>query len=112
MDLDTSGFWEIVGNKETITYFERDTDAAFDPTAGTTVTDAKRRAPTKLEQSLGGGLLRQTQLVWHLWTEKLGSIVPKIGDVIEDSASVRWTVTLVEIQSYVQRYRLTCQREV
>jgi len=60
-----------------------------------------------------GGLLTGVSLVWHVWRSQMGPIVPKVGDVIQDGAGVRWTVTDgVDVQSFANRYRLQTLKEV
>ena len=109
MSLDTSTLWQTVEWTETVSFYSRTSESTF--AAVQTVEYAKRRSPTKDEMSGGGGLFSTVDLVWHVWTSKLGGIVPKIGDVVRDSSAIRWTVVKVEIQSLIQRFRLSCAKE-
>lgn len=110
--VDFSTAWQTVEGLETVTYFQKATETTFSPPGGTVMTHAKRRAPTK-KDDLGpaGALLAGVELVWHLWVIDLGSIVPKVADVILDSTATRWTVIEVEIQNQTKRYRLKTYRE-
>ena len=109
MDLDTSKTWQIIGNTETATYYVRTDDDAFN--AGVAVEKAKRRAPSYSEMSLAGALLANGDLVWHLWKDKLGDIVPKVNDLIKGADGTRWIVKALASQSIAERQRLICQQE-
>lgn len=81
--------------------------------AAVSCTHAMRRALTKVDESVSGGaLVAGRDLVWHVSAVDLGSTVPKVSDVVRDSAGVRWSVVKVEVQTQASRYRLTCTREV
>ena len=110
MAVDTADTWQIIDNTETATYYVRTADDAFN--AGVNVENAKRRAPNYSELQMANALLANGDLVWHLWRAKLGSIVPKVNDIIKGTDGTRWVVVALASQSYAERQRLICQQEI
>jgi hypothetical protein len=107
--LGTSHTFQVVEGTERVSYFVRTGEGTFaSPLA---VPNAKRRAPTKDETGPDGALLVGTGLIWHVWAQQLFSVVPKVGDVVQDRSAMRFIVCVVETQSFGRRYRLTTQRE-
>lgn len=107
MPLNTASYWKAVEATETVTYYRRTAEDTF---TTSTVAHAKRRAPMKWEV-LGDGLISVCELTWHLWADALNGVIPKVSDVIQDTAGVRWTLIKVEVNSLGQRYRCSAQKE-
>lgn len=110
MTWDISGDWEVVSGDgtHTVTLFRKTAEGRFD--SGTSVASVLRQDVTK-EEMESRYLLAKAGVVWHLWAAKTGGIVPKIGDVIQDSDSARWTVKQVGIMSVGTRYECVTVRE-
>ena len=60
----------------------------------------------------GGKLLASKTRVVYAWNEKLATIAPKIGDVLQRVDNTRWTVKDVDAQAFGNRYRLVVLKEV
>ena len=103
---DIANDWQNVDQTEAVTLFRRQASGGFD--AGTAVSNALRRVQQKDEQ-IG---LKAIGLVWHLWASQTGDPMPKYRDVIQDASGARWSVHLVEVQTWGTRYRCTCTKEV
>lgn len=103
--------WEVMDDVRTVSYLSRTGPSTF--ATAVSVTDALRRASKKDDQHVawGSALLAIRRVAWHLWTAKLGSVVPKTTDVILEADGTRWTVTEVEIMDEGQRWRLECLKE-
>ena len=113
MAVDFSKSYQTVEGTEAVTYFQRATESTFSPALGTPFSYAKRRAPNKSDNvGPGGALLFGVELIWHVWPIDLGSIVPKVGDVIQDAAGKRWVVLSVGVHNISQRYRLATAKEI
>ena len=108
MPLDTSKLWSHIEGTETVTYYVRTVTNAF--ADGKQVHNAKRRAASKNELQTSG-LFGKVALTWHLWRVKLGGITPKPNDKIKDARGRYWSVKEVEVQSFGNRFRLTCIEE-
>lgn len=102
--------WSVVDGQETVSLYVRISTDAFDDFP-VTVTNALGRAPTRSEMDAAGGLVTDIGRVWHLWSEKLLTTVPKIRDVIRDSTGARWTILKVDKQTMGTRYMCTTKKE-
>ncbi len=121
MDLDLADDWRWVSNRDTLTYYVKNShghfpDAFDDPV---TVPNCKRRAVTKKDIA-DDEMLTSKDSVWHIWRSQLdaglgdtghdvitGMIVPKQGDVVIDGLGNKFILQTIEIQSLGQRYRCT-----
>jgi len=103
--FDISGDWEVFGEGIfTVNYYVRTDEDQFDDAVE--VENALRESQVR---AIPNHRAVQTT-VWHLWTAKIGAIVPKAGDVIEHS-STRWVVINVEIETLATRYECACVKE-
>jgi hypothetical protein len=101
--------WKVVDGTEAVTYFSKTADGTF--AAGVTIPNALRRNPSR-EQITAAGLLGKTAVNFNVWQSQIGATVPKVNDRITDAAGFKWDVRRVEFQTFLSRYRLTCQREL
>ena len=102
----TRKFYNIIGDKETVTYFTRlGNNEGFD--GGQTVQNVKRRY---VEKDLMDNDFSSINMHFHLWADILNplEILPKRGDKITDSSDIDWIVDVVEVQSIENRYRCYC----
>lgn len=87
--------------------------------AGTVIAHALRRGITGGEAALiasgdvrkqvpSGGQQLADDLVWHLPVAELPE-PPRLGDVILDSASRRWTILAVKLATLAARWRCECR---
>lgn len=101
--------WEVMDDPRTVTYHARLPGGGF--AAPVTVGSAVRRAVGQDDAAfLPEALLAQVLTVWHLWREKLGGVVPRNTDVVQEGAA-RWVVQRADEVDEGERYRLVCQRE-
>ena len=103
--FDPGGDYAVVDFLETVTYFDKLSHVAFG--SGTTVTSALREVLSGVDPRQLSGI----EQVWHIWTENMGSIAPKIGDVIRDSDGVRWTIVHKELRTAQTRWQFSVERE-
>lgn len=101
--------WEVMDDVRTVSYLSRNGPSTF--ATAVSVTDALRRASKKDDLAHPPPPLALRRVAWHLWTAKLGSVVPKTTDVVLEADGTRWTVTEVEIMDEGQRWRLECLKE-
>ena len=107
----TADFASVVDGLEAVTLMRRGTSTTD------AVANALRRAVTLKEASASGqvgqeggaavagdGKYTMQDVVWHLPIEELATR-PRLGDVIKDSASERWTVLEVIQQTLLSRWR-------
>ena len=95
----------MMPNPLTVSYEVRN-GTSFD--AATNITYCEKRNPTQQDLVSAQAYLAGNQLLtWHMWAEKLGSIVPKEGDKFTYD-SVTWYVKVVTSELLDQRYRLLC----
>lgn len=101
----------IFDNTESVTLFRRLTTATFD--AGTAVANCLRITTLKSDSITAGALLSGTEVVWHVWQANLGAGAgPKVSDVIQDGAGVRWSVQKeVGFEVLTGRYQLSTVKE-
>jgi hypothetical protein len=117
-DIDIADDYEVFDNLETVTYFRRIGAGTFD--AGTTVTGALREVGTRVETQRRGSNVQQT-LAWNLPTVQVGSFEfpapplgiadPKVNDVIQDAAGVRWSVLKVDSDTLQTRWYFQTMQE-
>lgn len=112
MALDVSGDYAVIDNTETVTYYQRATQSTFSDTP-ITVTNALRRVTTREQLESAGASLKSVSLTWHIWKGLLGAnVIPKNGDVIQDSSGLRWTVIKIDGQTWGTRWVLTTIKEL
>ena len=112
--LSMANTWQLLANPTTITYHQRTGSGTF--AAGVQVDYAFKTAVERDAQALTEyGQLASGQSTFHLWRAKLGGIIPKANDVIEDDEGVRWMVygvtNAARDTTGVQRYRCLVTRE-
>jgi hypothetical protein len=108
--IDPSGDFAIVDNVEVVTYYRRIGNATFDE--GSVLNNALRRDVHRQEKDAGGATLLRIETRWHIWASDLGlGPVPKLNDVIQDTAGVRWSVTDVDEGTLQTRWRLLTVQE-
>ncbi len=104
--LDLSGGWRIMDSPVTVNYRSKTSVNTW--AAGVDVTYCQRNSVTKADIASNSKLLEKDSSVFHLWTQKLGGIVPKIGDILTHDGA-KWDVTEVGMcdrdTNGVQRYR-------
>lgn len=111
VDLDVSGDFEVVDNKEDIDYYVRLTDETYaDPIV---VVDCLRRE-RRNQLQMGGNWMASADVTWHIWRENFlaalvaagldTSLVPKSMDKIIDEDGVEYMVQPNEFATWVTRY--------
>ncbi len=117
LQLDIANDFQVFDNLEVVTYFRRTSNAGFD--AGTQVTGALREVGTRQEIQRKGSIVRQT-LAWNLPTVQVGDFAipvgigttdPKVNDVIQDAAGVRWSVIQADNDTLQTRWYLQTVQE-
>jgi hypothetical protein len=108
--IDPGGDFAVVDNLETVIYYRRTGNATFDE--GSVLDNALRRDVAREEVPTDGATLFRVKTRWHIWAEDLGpGPPPKVNDVIQDAAGVRWSVTDVDEGTLQTRWRLLSVRE-
>lgn len=108
--IDPGGDYAVVDNTEQVIYYRRLTSSTFDE--GTILQSALRRDITKKEVQTSGATLVRIEVRWHIWSADLGQgLPPKVNDVIEDSAGIRWSVIDVDEGTLQTRWRLITVQE-
>jgi hypothetical protein len=110
MPPDLTLTYRCVDGDETVTLYRRLTESTFD--GGTPIKHAKRFEATVGELFAAGALLQDVSLVWWLWQDTLGGVVPERNWVIQDAAAARWTVLVVDHDEEGRSYELTCIQEL
>lgn len=103
--LDVSGDWEVMDNRETVTYHRRTSHTAF--AAGVSVPESLR----EVVEAFDPRALNNIDVVWNLWEENISGVTPKQGDVVEDAAGARWVVDRARYATLQSRWQLDCKRE-
>ena len=103
--IDTSNDWNLVEDREEVLFFSKTSETP--PRAGVTVPNAKRMALDKEEIETDADLAKYG-VAWHVWRNQLSGIIPKFGDVLQDSDGFRFVVQRVGVLSFRQRFRLVC----
>jgi hypothetical protein len=114
LQLGIENDYVIFDNLETVTYFRRVSNSGFD--AGTVVAGALREVGMRTEVQRAGSLVKQT-LGFNLPTVLVGDFAnpvaplgvsdPKVNDVIQDAAGVRWSV--IETDNATLQTRWYCR---
>jgi hypothetical protein len=118
LQLDIENDYQVFDNLETITYYRRTSSSGFD--AGTQVVGALREVGMRTETQRRGSNVQQV-LAWNLPTVLVGSFAnpvppvgiadPKVNDVIQDAAGVRWSVVHVDSDTLQTRWYLQTMQE-
>jgi hypothetical protein len=118
LQLDIENDYQVFDNLETVTYYRRLGAGTFD--AGTTVTGTLREVGSRFETQRKGSNVQQA-LPWNLPTVQVGSFAnpvaplgiadPKVNDVIQDAAGVRWSVLKVDSDTLQTRWYLQTMQE-
>jgi hypothetical protein len=123
LQLDIANDYQVFDNLETVTYFRRTSNSGFD--GGTVIAlngsaGALREVGSRFETQHRGSNVQQT-LSWNLPTALVGSFAfpvapngiadPKVNDVIQDAAGVRWSVVHVDSDTLQTRWYLTTMQE-
>jgi hypothetical protein len=112
LNFNVGGDFAVVDGLESVTYYRRTGTSAFD--SGTLCPHALRRVLGK-ETFAGadGAPLRRTRLRWHIWSADLqAGAAPKVGDVIQDAANVRYTVQHADTTTFASRFAFEAVQEV
>lgn len=109
MTWDVSGDFAVIDSLETLTLFRRTSTSAFD--SGTAVPLCLRE-PLEREEIGGQVLLKKGGLRFQMWAANVTGAAPKVADVVQDFAGIRYTVLKVGTQTVGTRYDLTCIKEV
>jgi hypothetical protein len=108
--IDPSDDFAVVDNVETVTYYRRTGNATFDE--GSICQSALRRDVRRQEKDAGGATLVRVDTRWHIWADDLGpGPSPKVNDVIQDSAGIRWSVVDVDEGTLQTRWRVLTVQE-
>jgi hypothetical protein len=108
--IDPSDDFAVVDNVETVIYYRRTGNATFDE--GTVCNSALRRDVGREEVQTDGATLVRVKTRWHIWAADLGpGPSPKVNDVIEDAAGLRWSITDVDEGTLQTRWRLQSIQE-
>ena len=91
----------VISQTEVVTLYRKLSDGVFD--GGTLVGQALRLDVAKSQPIGRTGAKFNNRLQWYLWANQAGSGV-KDGDVIQDSAGVRWVIEKTDVQAWGQRY--------
>lgn len=98
----SSDFTDVVDGTEAVTLERRGTSTED------SVATALRRAVTITEAGESNGNYTASDTTWHLSIAQLAT-QPRIGDVIVDASSDRWTVLDVAKQTLSNRWRCVCR---
>lgn len=113
MSIDLSQDWQLVEGPQTAKLHPRTGEGSYG--APVEVTNCNRQLTATGGLEAGDEDLETRSTTWDLWAAKLGGAVPKMGDVLEDAAGVRWNVKAVDHcdrdAAGVQRYQCLCLRE-
>src|SRR6516162_8216317 len=112
LQLGIENDYQIFDNLETVTYFRRLSNSGFD--GGTVVAGALREVAMRSERQLqAASILKQVE-TWNLPTVLVGRFAnpvlpngktdPKVNDVIQDAAGVRWSVIESDIATLQTRW--------
>lgn len=107
MAIDYSTDYLIWDDVETITYFSKVGEAV--PATGTTVTHTLWMSIRK-SRLTADSLLAKMDLTVNIPGATLGTIVPKVGDVLRRSNGTRWIVGVVEVIVVGNEYRVHVSR--
>jgi hypothetical protein len=108
--IDPSEDFAVVDDRETITYYRRTGNSSFDE--GSVCDNALRRDVRREEVQLNGASLVRIKTRWHIWAADLAQgPPPKVNDVIQDAAGVRWSVLEVDEGTLQSRYRIQAVQE-
>jgi hypothetical protein len=115
LSLDLTNEWQVIGNTQAITLFRRTGANTFD--AGTPVANAFSPGyDANLVAS--GKIIPKTDNSWYLWAiQTIGpppspdNPPPKINDVIEDAAGIRWVIWRVQVQAWGDRFFIDTKQE-
>jgi len=110
---------KVADDTETVTLLRRGSTPG---SAGTAISGALRGQATTEQAVVGDrrevrrqaesdGELLASDVVWHLPAEQLAD-PPKLGDVVVDSAAVRWTILAVQPATLGRRWRLSTRNLV
>lgn len=109
--LDLSNDWKLIDSPVTVSYSVKTSEGVF--AAPVSVPYCQRNAITKADLKQHPALLEKDASVFHLWTAKLGAVVPKLGDKLTHDTKV-WLVVEVGMcdrdANGVQRYRCVVQK--
>lgn len=118
LQVDIRNDFAVFDNLETVTYYRRIANSQFD--AGTVVTGALREQDNRAELQRKGSNVRRT-LAWDLPIVQVGSFAvpvaplgtsdPKVNDVIQDAAGVRWSVLSADLATLQTRAYLQTMQE-
>jgi hypothetical protein len=113
MDLEIEDDWEVVDNRETITYERKIGDAdSTQYAAAIEVEDCLFRGVTTMQQG-GGDSVAVAECRWHLWKDKLPEgVTPGYGDRItrQRDGSVWIAYPQKAFETFETRYRLPCKK--
>lgn len=108
--IDPTDDFTVVDSTETVTYYRRTGNSTFDQ--GSVCTSALRRDVSREEVQTGGATLVRVKVRWHVWAADLGDgPQPKVNDVIQDAAGVRWSVLDVDEGTLQTRYLIHAVQE-
>jgi hypothetical protein len=108
--IDPSGDFAVVDNVETVIYYRRTGNSTFDE--GSVCDNALRRDESREEVQTEGATLVRIKTRWHIWAEDLGAgPSPKVNDVIQDAAGIRWSVTDVDEGTLQTRWQMLAIQE-
>jgi hypothetical protein len=114
--------WQIIDDPQTVTYYVKTGEGTY--ASGVSISGCQRshKNPSGEELALeveqnGKGEMQVMRSAWYLWTTKLGSIVPAIGDYLTDTASTKWIVKKSVPMDWdgggvFERYKCVCIRGV
>lgn len=109
--LDLSRDWQLIDSPVTVSYAVKTAEGTF--AAPASVTYCQRNAITKADLKQHPALLEKDASVFHLWTAKLGGIVPKLSDKLTHDGKT-WLMVEVGMcdrdANGVQRYRCVVQK--
>ncbi len=108
--IDPSDDFAVVDNLEAVTFYRRTGNSTFDE--GAICESALRRDVAREEIQVDGATLVRIKARWHIWAADLGQgPPPKVNDVIQDAAGIRWSVLDVDEGTLQSRYLIHAVQE-
>ena len=98
----STDFEDVVDGLEAITLDRRGS------TPNTDITHALQRAITNAEVEASNGLYRMGDVRWHIPDVEAGT-APRLGDVVVDASSDRYTIIDAQYATLEARWRLICR---
>ena len=105
--VDMSLDHEVWNDTETITYYEKTTEAV--PANGVSV-DGTLWLSIRKDRLQADSLLAQMDMTVDQPKVKLGTIVPKTDDVMKRADNTRWIIKVVEVVATAQEFRCHVKR--